>query len=121
MPWSDVDARREERAALAERCAHERHAGDARVGADQPRGGEHEVPDEAADDDRDERVGQRQRRNEDRARDDHEQRDAEIPPEEPRLEPAEHLQPGRNGLDAPAALDSFGWRHRRVRLDDCAP
>ena len=116
----DVDRRREERSSLAERRAHERHARDASVRADQARRGEHEVPDEAADEDRDERVGQRQRGDEYRAGHDHEKRDAEIPPEEPRLDPAEDLKPGRNRLDAPAAFDSVGWRHRGVRLDDAA-
>ena len=56
--------------------------------------------------------GQRERRNEHRAGDDDEERDAEVPPEEPGLEAAEHLQPRRDGLDAPAAFDGFGRRHR---------
>ncbi len=76
----DVDPGREQRAALTERRAHERHARDARVGADQSGGREHQVPDEAAEQDRDERVRERERRNEHRTGDDHEQRGAEVPP-----------------------------------------
>ena len=76
------------------------------------------VPDHAAEDDRDERVGQRQRRNEHRAGDDDEERDAEVPPEEPRLEPAQDVKARRDGLDAPAALDRLGSRHPPLRLDD---
>src|SRR6185436_16025922 len=37
----DVDARRKQRATLAQRGAHERHSRDARVGADHPGDSEH--------------------------------------------------------------------------------
>ena len=71
-------------------------------------------PIEAADDDRDERRGQRQRRDEDRPRHDDEERDAEVPPEKPGLEPAQHPQARRHGLDPPAALDDLlGFAIRR--------
>ncbi len=111
-PLEHVHPGRQERAALPERCAHQRHPGYARVGADQPGRRKHEVADEAADEDREQRLGKRESRDEDRAGDDHEQRHAEVPPEEPGLEPAEHLEPGRDGLDAPAALDGLPIRHQ---------
>ena len=58
---------------------------------------EHQVPDQAADGDRDERGGKGERRHEDRPRDDDEQRDAEVAPEEREVEAAEHAQPLGNG------------------------
>ena len=73
-----------------------------------PADGEHEVADDAADDDRDERVGQRERGDERRSGDDDEQRHAEVAPEQARVEPAEDAQARRDGLDAPAALDLLG-------------
>ena len=107
MPCSDVDARREQRATLAERRAHERHPRDARVGADHPGDREHRVSDQTADDDRDERGGQRQRGHEHRSGHDDEERDPEVPPEKAGLEPAQHPQARRHGLDAPGALDDL--------------
>ena len=48
--------------------------------------------------------GKRQRGHEDRARDDDEQRDAEVAPEEAEVEAAEHPQALGNGLDAPGGV-----------------
>ncbi len=107
-----VDPRRQERAALAQGRAHERHPGDARVCADHPRDREHRVPDDAADDDRDEGIGKRERRYENRAGHDDQERDAEVAPEEARLEPAEDAKARRDGIDSPAALDHLLIRHR---------
>ena len=69
------------------------------------------LPITTADDDRDERVRKRERGDEHRAGHDHEERDAEVPPEEPGLEPAEDPQAGRRGIDPPAALEPLGTRH----------
>ena len=107
-----VDPRRQERPALSERSAHQRHARHARVGADHPGDGDHRIPDDAADDDRDERCGERQRRHENGAGHDHEQRHAEVPPQEPRFEPAEHVQSRRDRVDPPAALDGLRVGHQ---------
>ena len=52
-------------------------------------------------------AGQRQRRDEHRAGHDDEERDAEVPPEKAGLEPAQHPQARRHGLDPPAALDDL--------------
>ena len=97
----DVDRRREVRAARAERRPQEHHRRHARLGADPAGDREHQVADHAADEDRDERGRQRERRNEDRPGDDDEQRHAEVAPEEPDVERAEHPQALRHRLDAP--------------------
>ena len=82
-------AGRQVRAAAAERRAQEHHGRDARVGADQPAEPEQDVADHRRGDDRAERLGQRERepelvggQDEERARDDHEQRDREVRPEQ---------------------------------------
>jgi hypothetical protein len=98
---ADVEHRREVRAAASERRAQEHHRGHARVGADHPRQAEHDVADHAADDDRDDGLRERQRRHEQRAEDDHEQRDAQAAPEEREVDEAEHAQALRDRLDPP--------------------
>jgi hypothetical protein len=108
----DVDPGRQQRAALAERRAHERHSRDASVRADHPRDREHRVAEDAAEEDRDARLGERECRHEHGARHDHQERHAEIPPQEPGLEPAEDSEPRRDGVDAPAALDRLPIGHQ---------
>ena len=61
------------------------------------------LPKIAADEDREQRLGQREGGDEERAGHEHEQAEAEAAPEQPVLEPAERPQPLRNRLDAP------GW------------
>ncbi len=75
-----VEARREVRAALAERRAVQRHRRHARLGSDQRGGAEHRVADQPADDCREQRLLQRQP--EIARGDEHEQRDAQVGPEE---------------------------------------
>ena len=98
----DVEHRRDVRAALPERSPLEHHRRHAPVRADQRSQREHRVPDQPADERRRERVLQRQvevgRQHE------HEQRDAEVDPEQRRVDEAEHAKPLRHGLDSP------GWR-----------
>ena len=53
------------------------------------------------DQDREERLRQRQRGDEVRAGDEHEQRDAEVPPQEAVVEQPEHAQPVGDRLDSP--------------------
>ena len=97
----DVDDRGQSGAAPSERSAHQHHGGHAGLRADRGRGGEHRLPDRTADRDRDQRIGERQRRDEIRARDEDEQRDAEIAPEQAGVEKAEHAQPPGHRIDSP--------------------
>ena len=62
---------------------------------------DHRVPDQAADENRQERVAERQGGDEERADDEHEQRDAEVPPERELVEEAERAEALRDGVDAP--------------------
>ena len=71
--------------ALAEQN-HRRHA---RVRPDQARRPDHRVPDQAADENRQERVAERQGGDEERADDENQQRDAKVPPERELVEKAE--------------------------------
>ena len=100
----DVDRRRQRRAAAAERGPHQHHRRDARLRTDGGGRREHRLADHAADPDRDQRVRERQRGHQRGAGDDHEQRDAEVPPEQAAVEEAEHAQPLRDGLDPPGRV-----------------
>ena len=96
-----VQDRRPPGAALSERRPHQHHRRHARVGADQRGDAEHGVADEPPEDDREKRLRQRERRHEVRPRDEHQQRDAEVAPEEALVDEAEHAQPRRDRLDPP--------------------
>jgi hypothetical protein len=94
-----VEPCREIGAALAERGSLEHHRGHARVGADVRSDAEHRVPEQSADHGREQRLpkGKPQVRRSD----EHEQRDAEVRPQEQRVERPEHAQAVRDGLDSP--------------------
>ncbi len=100
-----IDPRRQVRAALSERSPHERHPRHSSVGADRAGHRQHDVADEAADEDCDERILQGEGGHERCARDDDEQRHAQVPPEEAGVEPPEDPESHRDGVDSPAALD----------------
>ena len=100
-------------AAPPERRPQQHHRRHARVGADQPAEPEHQVADDRRRDDRRERLGQRQReaalpsrQHEERARDDHEQRDRQVRPEQEAVEDAERPEPLRHRLDPPTCGSS---------------
>ena len=59
------------------------------------------LPISAADEDREQRLAERERRHEQRADDEHEQRDAEVPQSSVWSTRLEHSQPLRHRLDAP--------------------
>jgi hypothetical protein len=127
----EVEPRREIGAAPPERGAHQHHRGHASVGADQAAEPEQHAAGERCRDDCAERIGKRERqtelvgrKNEERARDDHEQGDGEVRPEQEPVEEAEDAKPLGNGLDAPAWC--VGVYHAapfagmtRIRFDGC--
>jgi len=94
-----VEAGREVGAALPERCALQHHRGHTCVGADQRGDAEHRVAEQAADHGREQRLPKGQA--EVGRRHEHEERDAEVRPEQQRVECPEHAQALRHGLDSP--------------------
>jgi hypothetical protein len=95
----DVQAGREIRATAAERGSLQHHRRDARVGADQRRDREHAVSDQTADERCRERGAQRQV--EVRRQDEHQQRDAEVRPQQRSVDQPEHVQALGDRLDSP--------------------
>ncbi len=95
----DVEPGRQERAALPERRALQHHRRHTRLRADVRGDAEHRVADQAADERREQRLPEREA--EIRGGDEDEQRDAEVRPEQQRVEHAEHPQALRDGLDPP--------------------
>jgi hypothetical protein len=108
----DVDRGCDERALLAERRSQEHHRGHTCLRTDSGRGAEHRAAEGGADKDREHCVRERQRGHEDRSEDDHQQGHAQVRPEKPGVEAAEHPQPVRDRLDAPAVRLVVGhaWR-----------
>ena len=66
---------------------------------------------DAAEEDCDQRVPQRERRDESRPRHDDEERDTEVAPEQAGVERSQDPKSLGNGLDSPAALDSLRCGH----------
>jgi hypothetical protein len=89
------------RAAPAERRAQQHHPGHARVRSDRAGQSEQDVPGDRADRDREHRLRQREHRHEPGGRDDHEQADRRVSPEQRQVEEAEHAQALRHGRDPP--------------------
>ncbi len=106
----DVEHGRDVRAALTERSPLEHHRRHAPVRTDQRSQREHRVPDQPADERRPQRVLQRQvevgRQHE------HEQRDAEVDPEQGRVDEAQDPQPLGHRLDSPARRFHIGSLRR---------
>ena len=96
-----VQGGRDVRAAPAERGAEQDHRRDPGIRPDQPGRPDHRVPDQAADENRQERIAERQGGDEERADDEDEQRDAEVPPERQLVEEPEGAEALRDGVDAP--------------------
>ena len=99
--WSSVQGGRDVRAAPAERGAEQDHRRDPGIRPDQACRPDHRVPDQAADENREERIAERQGGDEKRADDEDEQRDAEVPPERQLVEEPEDAEALRDRVDAP--------------------
>jgi hypothetical protein len=99
----DVEPGGEIRPGAAERRAQQHHGRHSCFRADGRRAPEHGVADDSAHEDREQRMGQRERRDEERAGDEHEEAEAEAAPQHPVLEASERPQARRNRRDAP------GW------------
>ena len=102
----DVQAGGRVRPAVPERVAHEHHPGNPPLEADQPGKAEEGRPQHGADDRREERALQPQPGQE-RPREEDEQADAEVPPEQPDVEQRERAQPVGDGRDPPRAVGRF--------------
>ena len=119
----DVEPGGEVRPGAAERRPQEHHRRHARLRADRCGEAEQRVAEYPADEDREQRFGQRERGDEERARDEHEQAQTEAAPQHPVLERAERPQPVRDRTDAPgrctvAHLPPFAGM-TRIRFNGC--
>ncbi len=81
------------------------------VRSDGARDRQHHASDDAPELDRDERVRQGERGDEGPTGDDDQEGHAQVPPEEPRVEPAEDAKLLWDGVDAPAAGDPIRRVH----------